>query len=136
MSLWPPRLTGLRRLLQATVLRVELERAGIDHVHAHFATTAAGLASLARRMGGPTYSVTAHAKDIYHSDVRPERLREKLRRRRSWRPSAGATAITSPSLLGGRRPGAGRLELRRPRPARAARGERAAASRSCSRSRG
>jgi colanic acid/amylovoran biosynthesis glycosyltransferase len=78
VSLWPPRLTGLRRLLQATVLRVELERTGVDHLHAHFATSAAGLASLARRMGGPSYSVTAHAKDIYHSDVRVERLREKL----------------------------------------------------------
>ncbi len=78
VSLLPPRLAGARRLLQATVLRVELERAGIDHVHAHFATSAAGLASLARRMGGPTYSVTAHAKDIYHSDVRHDRLREKL----------------------------------------------------------
>jgi colanic acid/amylovoran biosynthesis glycosyltransferase len=78
LSLWPPRVAGVRRLLQATVLRVELERAGIDHLHAHFATSAAGLASLARRMGGPSYSVTAHAKDIYHEDVRVERLREKL----------------------------------------------------------
>jgi colanic acid/amylovoran biosynthesis glycosyltransferase len=78
VSLWPPRIAGARRLLQATVLRVELERAGIDHLHAHFATSAAGLASLARRMGGPSYSVTAHAKDIYHEDVRVERLREKL----------------------------------------------------------
>jgi colanic acid/amylovoran biosynthesis glycosyltransferase len=78
VSLIPPRLTGVRRLLQATVLRTELDAAGIDHVHAHFATSAAGLASLARRMGGPTYSVTAHAKDIYHSDVRIDRLREKL----------------------------------------------------------
>ena len=77
-SLWPPRIAGLRRLLQATVLRVELDRAGVDHVHAHFATSAAGLAHLAWRMGGPTYSVTAHAKDIYHSDVRPDRLRDKL----------------------------------------------------------
>jgi colanic acid/amylovoran biosynthesis glycosyltransferase len=78
-SLWPPRLKGLRRLLQATVLRVELEQAGIDHLHAHFATTAAGLAALARRMGGPSYSVTAHAKDIYHSEVDSDRLRERLR---------------------------------------------------------
>jgi colanic acid/amylovoran biosynthesis glycosyltransferase len=78
VSLIPPRITGVRRLLQATVLRTELDAAGIDHVHAHFATSAAGLASLARRMGGPTYSVTAHAKDIYHSDVRVDRLREKL----------------------------------------------------------
>jgi colanic acid/amylovoran biosynthesis glycosyltransferase len=79
VSLWPPRLKGPRRLLQATVLRVELERAGIDHVHAHFATSAASLAALARRMGGPSYSVTAHAKDIYHADVDAGRLRAKLR---------------------------------------------------------
>ncbi|MGH2802545.1 MAG: glycosyltransferase [Thermoleophilaceae bacterium] len=77
-SLWPPRLAGVRRLLQATVLRDEMRAAGIDHAHAHFATAAAGLAHLCRRMGGPPYSVTAHAKDIYHEDVDPDRLREKL----------------------------------------------------------
>jgi colanic acid/amylovoran biosynthesis glycosyltransferase len=77
-ALWPPRRRGLRRLLQASVLRVELDAAGIDHVHAHFATTAARLANLAWRMGGPTYSVTAHAKDIYHRQVRVDRLRDKL----------------------------------------------------------
>ena len=78
VALWPPRLRGLRRLLQAAVLRVELEDAGIDHVHAHFATTAARLANLSWRMGGPAYSVTAHAKDIYHREVRVDRLRDKL----------------------------------------------------------
>lgn len=77
-SLWPPRLTGWRHLLQASVLRVELERAGVDHAHAHFASSAAGLAHLAGRMGGPPYSVTAHAKDIYHREVRIDRLRMKL----------------------------------------------------------
>jgi colanic acid/amylovoran biosynthesis glycosyltransferase len=77
-SLWPPRLRGLRRLLQATVLRDELERAEIDHVHAHFATAAARLAKLVWQMGGPSYSVTAHAKDIYHEDVRVDHLRDKL----------------------------------------------------------
>jgi colanic acid/amylovoran biosynthesis glycosyltransferase len=78
LSLWPPRLRGLRRLLQATVLRAEMREAGVDHAHAHFASTAARLANLAWRMGGPTYSVTAHAKDIYHRQVRTDRLREKL----------------------------------------------------------
>jgi glycosyltransferase involved in cell wall biosynthesis len=78
VSLWPPRLRGLRRLLQATVLRDEMRQAGIDHAHAHFASTAARLANLAWLMGGPTYSVTAHAKDIYHQQVRRDRLREKL----------------------------------------------------------
>jgi colanic acid/amylovoran biosynthesis glycosyltransferase len=78
VSLWPPRLRGVRRLLQATVLRAEMREAGIDHAHAHFASTAARLANLAWRMGGPTYSVTAHAKDIYHRQVRADRLRDKL----------------------------------------------------------
>jgi colanic acid/amylovoran biosynthesis glycosyltransferase len=76
--IWPPRLKGLRRLLQATVLRDEMARAGIDHAHAHFATAAARLANLAWRMGGPSYSVTAHAKDIYHEQVRVDHLRDKL----------------------------------------------------------
>jgi colanic acid/amylovoran biosynthesis glycosyltransferase len=77
-SSWPPRRRGWRRLLQATVLRDELERAEIDHVHAHFATAAARLAKLAWQMGGPSYSVTAHAKDIYDEAVRLDRLRDKL----------------------------------------------------------
>jgi colanic acid/amylovoran biosynthesis glycosyltransferase len=55
-----------------------MERAGIDHAHAHFATAAARLANLAWRMGGPGYSVTTHAKDIYHEDVRLDHLRDKL----------------------------------------------------------
>jgi colanic acid/amylovoran biosynthesis glycosyltransferase len=76
--IWPPRLTGVRRLLQATVLLDEMDRARIDHAHAHFATAAARLANLAWRMGGPTYSVTAHAKDIYHEEVRVEHLRDKV----------------------------------------------------------
>jgi colanic acid/amylovoran biosynthesis glycosyltransferase len=78
VSLAPPRFAGWRKLLQATVLRQELERTGIDHVHAHFATSAARLANLAWRMEGPSYSVTAHAKDIYHEGIRRDRLRDKL----------------------------------------------------------
>jgi colanic acid/amylovoran biosynthesis glycosyltransferase len=86
--LWPPRLKGLRRLLQASVLRDEMAAAGIDHAHAHFATAAARLANLAWRMGGPAYSVTTHAKDIYQRDVRVEHLRDKL---------AGATFVATVS---------------------------------------
>ena len=79
VALWTPRqVLAWRRLLQATVLRHELDLAGIDHVHAHFATAAARLASLAHLMAGPPYSVTAHAKDIYHRQARPQRLRQKL----------------------------------------------------------
>jgi glycosyltransferase involved in cell wall biosynthesis len=79
-SLWPPRAKALRKLLQATVLCHEMDRAGITHAHAHFATTAARLANLSWRMGGPTYSVTAHAKDVWQEKVRTDRLRDKLGR--------------------------------------------------------
>jgi glycosyltransferase involved in cell wall biosynthesis len=79
IALWTPRqVLAWRRLLQATVLRRELAEAKIEHVHAHFATAAARLANLAYLMGGPPYSVTAHAKDIYHRQARPARLRQKL----------------------------------------------------------
>ncbi len=73
-----PSLSAWRLVLQATVLRDEMRSAAIDHAHAHFATSAADLAHLCHRMGGPTYSVTAHAKDIYHEDVRADDLRRKL----------------------------------------------------------
>ncbi|MGI9119556.1 MAG: glycosyltransferase family 4 protein [Acidimicrobiales bacterium] len=77
-SLWPPRLAGWRRLAQASVLRQEMALRGVDHAHAHFATAAARLANLSWKMGGPDYSVTAHAKDIWHSDVRLDHLLDKL----------------------------------------------------------
>jgi glycosyltransferase involved in cell wall biosynthesis len=77
-ALSPPRMAKWRLVLQASVLRAETARAGIDHAHAHFATEGAEVARLARRMGGPPYSLTTHAKDIYHEDVRPEDLRRKL----------------------------------------------------------
>ncbi len=72
------RIAGLRHLLQATVLRTEMAAADIGHAHAHFATAAARLVHLARLMGGPPYSVTAHAKDIWHEQVRLDRLSDKL----------------------------------------------------------
>jgi glycosyltransferase involved in cell wall biosynthesis len=100
----PPRLGALRKLCQATVLRAELEQAEIDHVHAHFATSAAWLAKLARQMGGPTYSVTAHAKDIYADGVRRDRLREKLAEASFVATVSEANATYLASLLEARRP--------------------------------
>ncbi len=99
-SLWPPRSRGLRRLLQATVLRDEMRSAGIDHAHAHFATAAARLANLAWRMGGPEYSVTAHAKDIYHEEVRVDHLRDKLASARFVAAVSGAGRDHLDALLG------------------------------------
>lgn len=52
---------------------------GIDHLHAHFATSAADVARGASRLSGIPYSVTAHAKDIYLDAHDPDRLRSRLR---------------------------------------------------------
>jgi glycosyltransferase involved in cell wall biosynthesis len=38
---------------------------GITHLHAHFASEPAGLAELVSRLAGISYSISAHAKDIY-----------------------------------------------------------------------
>jgi colanic acid/amylovoran biosynthesis glycosyltransferase len=124
-SLWPPRRKGLRRLLQATVLRAEMERAGIDHAHAHFATAAARLANLAWRMGGPSYSVTVHAKDIYHREVRLDHLRDKLSPARFVATVSGANRSYLEQLdLNGRlRVVPNSVDLRRLGPARSAPGE-------------
>jgi len=54
------------------------EERGIDHLHAHFATSAADVARGASRISGIPYSVTAHAKDIYLEAHDPERLRDRL----------------------------------------------------------
>jgi colanic acid/amylovoran biosynthesis glycosyltransferase len=88
-----PQAVSVRRLAQATVLQAELRDRGVDHVHAHFATAAARLACLCRQMGGPSYSVTAHAKDIYHEDVDPAHLRDRL---------AGATFVATVSRANAR----------------------------------
>ncbi len=42
---------------------------GIEHVHVHFATDSAITAMILAELGGPGYSLTAHAKDIYRSTV-------------------------------------------------------------------
>ena len=66
-------------LLQAAALAAEIRRRGIDHLHAHFASTATTVARLAARFAGIGYSFTAHAKDIYHQDTDLDALRAKCR---------------------------------------------------------
>jgi colanic acid/amylovoran biosynthesis glycosyltransferase len=58
-----------RDVYQALWLAGEARRRGIGHLHAHFASAAAVVSRLAARAGGLTYSVTAHAKDIFHESV-------------------------------------------------------------------
>lgn len=63
---------------QALWLARELTRRRVTHVHAHFASAAGRVARLAARIAGITYSVTAHAKDIFHESVVPASLRAVL----------------------------------------------------------
>jgi glycosyltransferase involved in cell wall biosynthesis len=52
---------------------------GVVHLHAHFASRSAHVAALAAALLDCPYSVTAHAKDIYHDEVDADVLRWKIR---------------------------------------------------------
>jgi len=60
---------------QAVHLAAHVRRERIDHLHAHFATTATRVALLAAELAGVPFTFTAHAKDIFHMDVSDEALR-------------------------------------------------------------
>ena len=66
-------------LSQAMELALRARQAGIGHLHAHFGTIAATVTRLAAKLGDLTYSVTVHAKDIYHQSVDEPALAAKLR---------------------------------------------------------
>lgn len=66
----------LRAFVQAVQLADLISRTGIRHLHAHFASEPAGVAELVSRFGGTSYSISAHAKDIYLSS--PAALRRKI----------------------------------------------------------
>lgn len=67
-------------LVEAIWLRKRCAELGLRHLHVHFATDSAVTALLLRGLGGPSYSVTAHAKDIYRTTVSPLLLRTLLER--------------------------------------------------------
>jgi len=52
-------------LAEACVLREHLGRRGVGHVHAHFGTNSAIVASLSRTLGGPTFSFTVHGPEEF-----------------------------------------------------------------------
>lgn len=69
---------GLESLIPAIAfLPVVVERQ-IDHLHAHFATSAAATAMRLASLAGVGWSMTAHAKDIFHQSVSRDRLRDKV----------------------------------------------------------
>jgi glycosyltransferase involved in cell wall biosynthesis len=59
-------------------LAIHCAQRGIDHIHAHFASSAASVAAVASALTGIPFSITAHAKDIFHESVRHEDLQRKL----------------------------------------------------------
>lgn len=66
----------LHDFVRAVWLARALRRERIAHLHAHFASEPAALAALAARLAGVSFSISAHAKDIYLSS--PDSLRRKL----------------------------------------------------------
>jgi len=68
-----------RDAFQAVALARQAQADGVTHLHAHFATSAATVARMAARLMHVPYSLTAHAKDIFHTSVDLDDLRRKLR---------------------------------------------------------
>jgi len=64
-----------RVLERGRELAVLVEDEKIEHLHAHFMTVAAWVAYIAHALTGVSFSVTAHAKDIYRNGVDEELFR-------------------------------------------------------------
>ncbi|MDO5617445.1 glycosyltransferase family 4 protein [Kocuria sp.] len=52
---------------------------GITHLHCHFANLSVKVAEIASRLTGVPYSVTTHAKDLFHESVSHPRLERTFR---------------------------------------------------------
>ena len=78
--------SNVHAVFQAMHLAAAVKRRGIEHLHAHFATGAAEVTRLAAGLAGVSYTLTAHAKDIFHEDVCDEDLSRKF--------AAASTVIT------------------------------------------
>lgn len=65
---------------QAVDLALRLRQDGIDRVHVHFANMASWCTAIAAALLDIPFSVTTHAKDLFHDDVDRVVLREVLRR--------------------------------------------------------
>lgn len=70
--------TEAQYVAQAALLASALVDRGIDHIHAHFATSATIVARLASHFSGIPFSFTAHAKDIYHEGADIEAVTRML----------------------------------------------------------
>ncbi len=66
-------------VMQGIELAIAARDAGITHLHAHFASAQARVARIASGLTGIPYSVTTHAKDLFHESVDAWVLGEVLR---------------------------------------------------------
>lgn len=96
----PSRIHALAYLAEAAALAGRWHDDGIDHVHVHFGTNSTTVASLARLLGGPRFSVTIHGDEPFREPW-ARGLRERLelaeavfgiseggvRRLRAWAPA-------------------------------------------------
>jgi glycosyltransferase involved in cell wall biosynthesis len=71
------------RFLQSGYVANEARRLHLGHLHAHFANRPASVALLAAKIAGIPFSFTAHAMDIFKSEVRPRALERKIREARA-----------------------------------------------------
>lgn len=68
-------LGGLTIFPKTVCMALDMERSGVEHVHAHFVNHPAAAAFVIRRLTGIPYSVTAHGADL---QVDQHMLREKV----------------------------------------------------------
>jgi glycosyltransferase involved in cell wall biosynthesis len=71
---------SLRHAIEGLWLARDLHQNGVGHVHAHFIHSPAAVTYLAFLAGGPPFSVTAHAKDLYTTLPRNLRIRARAAR--------------------------------------------------------
>lgn len=67
-----------REITQALELAIHLSKHKVDHIHAHFATTATTVSQIATQLCQLPSSFTAHAKDIFHQDNDYQQVKAKF----------------------------------------------------------
>lgn len=75
-------LRALAKFVQAGVVADAARRAGICHLHAHFASGPARVAKMASMISGVPFSFTAHAKDLYwagHNHQESHKLKKRVK---------------------------------------------------------
>ncbi len=70
--------TDAKEVWQAARLARAVVVGKLEHIHAHFATSATSVARLAAGLANVSYSFTAHAKDIFHESVDQAAFAQKL----------------------------------------------------------